>query len=298
MINRKENESRLAYLLRVAIRHISDHASDCLTEYDGTDCDGSCLADELQQELDDLVESEARQHRIAGALGLSKTMPADPMLAPLDGDHWPLPWRNPAEGGTFGTILAANGEPVAQIQPLAVGFEPDIRKRNEWRNLQARRICEVVNATAAADFMAEHMPPPEVEEIPLELCPKCHGRLDSEKQHMTREQRVECRRCNIHAIGETVELARLRLHAVFGPKPFSAHCPRCTHPLTEKAFKSSELPALTVEITCPYCLLQSCGETREEALGFIDYACRPNLFRDEEGGKATAHRWTWRRRNP
>lgn len=34
------------------------------------------------------------------------------------------------------------------------------------------------------------------------------------------------------------------------------------------------------------------------AHGFIDYGCRPDLFREEKGGKATAHMWQWRRQKP
>ena len=47
-------ETRLAYLLRVAIAHIREHAPEEITEYDGTECDGACLASELQNELDAL----------------------------------------------------------------------------------------------------------------------------------------------------------------------------------------------------------------------------------------------------
>ncbi len=60
-------------------------------------------------------------------------------------DPWPLPWRNETEIGCFGSIIAANGEAVAQVQPLAPSFEDNIRKRNEWRNVQAKRICDAVN---------------------------------------------------------------------------------------------------------------------------------------------------------
>lgn len=66
------HETRLQYLLRVAISHIREHAADKETEYDESSCDGSCLADELQNEYDDLIEHEARQGRIAEAMGYSK----------------------------------------------------------------------------------------------------------------------------------------------------------------------------------------------------------------------------------
>lgn len=68
MIEQRHTETRLAYLLRVAIHHIREHAADCVTEYDGTDCDGSCLAEELQNELDMLpgpgIKTEFRPLRI------------------------------------------------------------------------------------------------------------------------------------------------------------------------------------------------------------------------------------------
>lgn len=68
MMKQRIHETRLAYLLRVAISHIREHAADCVTEYDGTDCDGSCLADELQNELEMLpgpgIKTEYRPLRI------------------------------------------------------------------------------------------------------------------------------------------------------------------------------------------------------------------------------------------
>lgn len=83
MITRKENESRLAYLVRVAIHHIRDHASDCLTDYDETDCDGSCLADELERQLEELNEHEERQRRIAEAIGYGKPCTKEEHAKPL-----------------------------------------------------------------------------------------------------------------------------------------------------------------------------------------------------------------------
>jgi hypothetical protein len=55
MIRSKPKETRLAYLLRVAIRHIKVHAADQVSYYDEAECDGSCLADELRNEYDDLM---------------------------------------------------------------------------------------------------------------------------------------------------------------------------------------------------------------------------------------------------
>ena len=59
MIKRCIHETRLAYLLRVAIHHIREHAAEDVTEYDEAECDGSCLADELQHELDMLPSQES-----------------------------------------------------------------------------------------------------------------------------------------------------------------------------------------------------------------------------------------------
>lgn len=41
------NESRPAYLMRVAAAYILAHNSEGLIEYDGAVCDGNCLAEEL-----------------------------------------------------------------------------------------------------------------------------------------------------------------------------------------------------------------------------------------------------------
>jgi len=73
MITRQPNETRLAYLLRVAIAHINEHAFDCITEYDGTECDGSCLADELQSELEMLTAPSS------AAEFMAEHMPDDPL---------------------------------------------------------------------------------------------------------------------------------------------------------------------------------------------------------------------------
>lgn len=51
-------ETRLAYLLRVAIAHIREFAADDTSEYDDAECDGTCLANDLQHELDALPSPE------------------------------------------------------------------------------------------------------------------------------------------------------------------------------------------------------------------------------------------------
>lgn len=86
------HETRLAYLLRVAISHIREHAADCVTEYDETDCDGSCLADELQNELD-MLEASPEPPRpdeklfveSSAAEFMAEHMPDDPLpeLCPI-----------------------------------------------------------------------------------------------------------------------------------------------------------------------------------------------------------------------
>jgi len=44
--------------------------------------------------------------------------------------------------------MAANGEPVAQVQPLSPAFENDIVARNNHRNVIGEQIVECVNACA------------------------------------------------------------------------------------------------------------------------------------------------------
>jgi hypothetical protein len=39
---------RKNYLLRIAARYIREHAPEETIFYDGTDCDGACLADECE----------------------------------------------------------------------------------------------------------------------------------------------------------------------------------------------------------------------------------------------------------
>ena len=73
-----------------------------------------------------------------------------PKTAPdFGGNYWPLPWFNETDLGCFGNILSANNEPVAQVQPLSPALEPDIVKRNKWRNHVAARISATINACAS-----------------------------------------------------------------------------------------------------------------------------------------------------
>ena len=54
MTTRKQKEARKDYLLRVAVALIRENweAAECTTEYDGTTCDGNCLADDIEAELE------------------------------------------------------------------------------------------------------------------------------------------------------------------------------------------------------------------------------------------------------
>ncbi len=85
----------------------------------------------------------------------TRQSPPKPAAQVTKFEPWPFPWHVPTDG-TFGTIMAANGEPVAMIHPLAVVFDSDIVRRNEWRNHVARRVCDAMN-TADTDAMAGYV---------------------------------------------------------------------------------------------------------------------------------------------
>lgn len=57
--DQQKDESRAAYLMRVAAIHIEKYASEDVTHYDAADCDGSCLLDELKTEADNLDPENA-----------------------------------------------------------------------------------------------------------------------------------------------------------------------------------------------------------------------------------------------
>lgn len=63
-------------------------------------------------------------------------------------NHWPLPWHRNTSTGCFGSIEAANDEPVVLVQPLAPKFERDPQARNQFRNDMADYIVRCVNENA------------------------------------------------------------------------------------------------------------------------------------------------------
>ena len=50
MIVPKDNETRLQYLSRVLCEYMEEYG-DWTIEYDGTTCDGACLADDFKSEI-------------------------------------------------------------------------------------------------------------------------------------------------------------------------------------------------------------------------------------------------------
>ena len=124
-----------------------------LTEGETT---GPELGDEFQHKPGVWVRTKRTGRLVhAGIVGSYRR----PVLPPKP-DHWPLPWHNDHEQtGCFGNIVAANGEMVAQVQILAPAFEPDIVKRNEWRNFVAREICAIINEASAIAGELNQPPP-------------------------------------------------------------------------------------------------------------------------------------------
>lgn len=59
------NEDRHSYLLKVAAVHIKTHALYNETHYDDADCDGHCLAEELEQEAQRLDEIKVKFEKCA-----------------------------------------------------------------------------------------------------------------------------------------------------------------------------------------------------------------------------------------
>lgn len=72
MIKQKENESRLEYLLRVSIFYMQHHIGSI--RYDETECDSLCLADDLENELEDLKVKDKIADLIELTDGSSKSL--------------------------------------------------------------------------------------------------------------------------------------------------------------------------------------------------------------------------------
>lgn len=218
------HESRLAYLLRVAIAHIRDHAAEDETEYDDTSCDGHCLATDLQAELDCLPAQpeppvQRLRHRNLGAVTIDeqcralqarntdstsifvnhdddiKEVTRDMLEAAPD--YWPAPWYVSANGSQ-GDVRAANGEPVLYIQPLSPKLEGDILRRLAWRNNIANEIAAMFNREAERS---------SIDDSPL--CPKCSQPLKTRKTG--KNTIVECDTCKAGAIGSDYQQAARRL---------------------------------------------------------------------------------------
>ena len=58
MIKQRDEETRAAYLMRVAAAYINE-CPDNSIDYDETTCDGYCLAEELTVEADNMPSKDA-----------------------------------------------------------------------------------------------------------------------------------------------------------------------------------------------------------------------------------------------
>lgn len=59
MIEPKENEPRIVYLMRVLELFMREtEAGGCTIDYDGTTCDGFCLFEDIRNEIEALPEFE------------------------------------------------------------------------------------------------------------------------------------------------------------------------------------------------------------------------------------------------
>ena len=62
MITEKEGETRIQYLMRVLDEYMIENGCSTI-EFDGTTCDGWCLADDIRNELDSLGLLEQNNER-------------------------------------------------------------------------------------------------------------------------------------------------------------------------------------------------------------------------------------------
>jgi hypothetical protein len=53
--------SRAVELMRIAAQMIEDNCPTATADYDGTTCDGFCLAEDLRAAAEDLEEKESRR---------------------------------------------------------------------------------------------------------------------------------------------------------------------------------------------------------------------------------------------
>ena len=60
MILEKEGETRIQYLMRVLDEYMAEYGTGTI-DFDGTTCDGWCLADDIRDELDILGLLEESQ---------------------------------------------------------------------------------------------------------------------------------------------------------------------------------------------------------------------------------------------
>lgn len=68
MIAEEEGETRLQYLSRVLIEYMAEYG-DHTIEYDGTECDGECLAEDIASAVAVLpVKGEIAEFQVEGCL--------------------------------------------------------------------------------------------------------------------------------------------------------------------------------------------------------------------------------------
>jgi hypothetical protein len=60
MIEQGKTESRAEYVMRVAAAYIRQHCPDMTIEYDGTSCDGYCIADDLDSARESIEDANVK----------------------------------------------------------------------------------------------------------------------------------------------------------------------------------------------------------------------------------------------
>ena len=54
MIKQKDDETRLEYLMRVLQKYMDEYGESTI-DYDETTCDGACLYQDIESEVDELI---------------------------------------------------------------------------------------------------------------------------------------------------------------------------------------------------------------------------------------------------